>query len=436
MSPSNSDITHEAIKQCSYCKREKKEVEFLIQAFPEEFVCSDCVDTLAEMVRVQRARSQQQAKNAINASFLIPKAIVELLDKQVIGQIHAKKTFAVGVYNHYNRINKLSSNAHNTGDTVRHKKSNILLIGPSGSGKTYIPQVFAENAQVPFTIVDATTLTEAGYVGEDVESILQRLYQAADCDVDKTQQGIIYLDEIDKLSRRSDNPSITRDVSGEGVQQALLKLLEGTVAAVPLQGARKHPNQETVLIDTTNILFICGGTFDGLERILRSRMEQSGIGFSANIQAKSDKASFSNLAQYIETEDLVKYGLIPELIGRLPVIAGLEHLTQEQLVQVLVEPEDAIVKQYVQLFSLHNVTLEFEPQALVAVARKAIVRKTGARGLRAILEHHLLELMYEIPSRKDIAKVIMTEACIDERAEPIMVYKEAQSEKKLKIGNE
>jgi ATP-dependent Clp protease ATP-binding subunit ClpX len=369
------------------------------------------------MVQVQRTLSQKEAKRADSVSMFTPKEIVELLDKEIVGQSYAKKVFSVGIYNHYTRINA------NESKEIKHNKSNILFIGPTGSGKTYIPQVFAKYSHLPLAIVDATTLTEAGYVGEDVESILQRLYQAADGDVEKTQRGIIYIDEIDKLSRRSDNPSITRDVSGEGVQQALLKLLEGTIAAVPLQGSRKHPHQETVLIDTSNILFICGGTFDGLEQVIRNRMERSSIGFSAEIYSKENKKSLENLARYLETEDLVKYGLIPELIGRLPVIASLEELTQAQLVQVLIEPDNALVKQYIQLFSFNDVLLEFEEEALVNIAKKAIARKTGARGLRPILEDHLLDLMYEMPSRTDIAKVVITKECITDRAQPLITYR-------------
>jgi ATP-dependent Clp protease ATP-binding subunit ClpX len=446
-SNSGSDTTA-ASKQCSFCKRKQHEVEMLIQT-PDNFICSECVEAMGEAVQTQRTLAQKRKKSNRPAVVATPKEILTALNEEVVGQQRAKKAISVTIYNHYNRIKNLPAsnstdenrinqlfNDHihgasaQTTDGIEIEKSNALFIGRTGTGKTLIAKKAAKAAikgGIPFVIVDVTTLTEAGYVGEDVESIIQRLYQAANYDVEKTQWGIIYLDEIDKLSRRSDNPSITRDVSGEGVQQALLKLLEGTIAAVPLQGSRKHPHQETVLIDTTNILFICGGAFDGLEKIVRERIERSSIGFSAEIQSKTNKKSLENLAQHIETEDLVKYGLIPELIGRLPIITSLEDLSEDQLVQVLIEPKNALAKQYIQLFKFNNVELEFEQEALVAIAQKAITRKTGARGLRTILENHLLDLMYEIPSRTDIAKALITKDCIVNQADPILSYRETSS---------
>lgn len=430
MSHSNSDNdTTTVTKQCSFCKRKQTEVEMLIQT-PDNFICSECVEAMGEAVQTQRTLAQKSKKNQYPPVVATPKEILEALNEEVVGQWQAKKTISVTIYNHYNRIKYLPA-SHNvqegrinqifndhihsistqTDGGVEIEKSNALFIGKTGTGKTLIAKKAAKAAikgGIPFVIVDVTTLTEAGYVGEDVESIIQRLYQAADYDVEKTQWGIVYLDEIDKLSRRSDNPSITRDVSGEGVQQALLKLLEGTIAAVPLQGSRKHPHQETVLIDTTNILFICGGAFDGLEKIVRERMEKSSMGFAADIQLKNNNQSLDNLAQHVETEDLVKYGLIPEFIGRLPILTSLEDLTQDQLVQVLVEPKNALVKQYIQLFKFNNVELEFEREALTTIAEKAVLRKIGARGLRAILESRLLEPMYMIPSSTNIAKVVIT----------------------------
>ncbi len=433
MSHSNSSNTNETSQSCSFCGKPKHEVGKLIRG-ASAFICNECIPVCVEVL--QNADSNQ-ADTSTGFAILAPKDIKAFLDQFVIGQEQAKKTLAVAAYNHYKRIesfkNKQEPDLAHKEEITKITKSNVLMLGPTGSGKTLLCQALAQaiasNANVPFTSVDATTLTEAGYVGEDVENILQRLLQAADGDVEKAQMGIVYLDEIDKLSRRSDNPSITRDVSGEGVQQALLKLLEGTTAAVPLQGSRKHPHQETVLVDTTNVLFICGGTFAGLDKIIFNRIERSSIGFSAPIQTQSDQPkSLSDLSHHLETEDLVKFGLIPELIGRLPVPVTLDELTEAQLVRVLVEPKNALIKQYIQLFKFNDVELEFEPAALAAIAKKAIIKKTGARGLRAILESHLLELMYEIPSHSDIMKVIFTEACISEDAKPTVLYKDGKGE--------
>lgn len=426
MSHSDSSHTNETVQHCSFCGKPKNEVEKLIRG-AAAFICNECIPVCVEVL--QDAQNKQTETK--HFSIPTPKEIKAFLDEFAIGQDQAKKTLAVAGYNHYKRVEALmnvkAQPFDRQTDGTQISKSNVLMLGPTGSGKTLLCQALAQaispESSVPFTIVDVTTLTEAGYVGEDVENILQRLLQAANGDVEQAQRGIIYLDEMDKLSRRGDNPSITRDVSGEGVQQALLKLLEGTVASVPLQGSRKHPHQETVLIDTTNILFICGGTFAGLDKIISERIEKSSIGFSAPIKVQSDQPkSLSYLAQHLETEDLVKFGLIPELIGRLPVSVTLDELTEAQLVRVLIEPKNALIKQYTQLFKLNDVELEFEPDALAAIAKKAIIRKTGARGLRAILESHLLDLMYEVPSHHDIKKIIFTAACISDNAKPTLVY--------------
>lgn len=421
-------IASSTLQACSFCEKNKASVDKLIKG-PNAFICNECVHDFLD--KFHHVLSKQNVVTKKFLSIPTPHQLKDHFDRFVIGQDHAKKTLAVAAYNHYKRVNLLkeeSNDLKNTPEAVEILKSNILLLGPTGSGKTLLAQALADKLQLPFAIVDATTFTEAGYVGEDVENILQRLLQASDNDIEQAQLGIVYLDEIDKLSRRSDNPSITRDVSGEGVQQALLKLLEGTVASVPLQGSRKHPHQETVSVDTKNVLFICGGTFEGLEKIIRERNERAGIGFSATIRDPSSaQESVKNLADSLETQDLVKFGLIPELIGRLPVISSLEELTETQLVQVLVQPKNALLKQYSKLFGLNHVELEFDEEALIAVAKKSLTFKTGARGLRAILEKLLLNLMYDIPSQHNIAKVTITKACVLGQNEPILVYKDSSA---------